>query len=173
MTNERPGICGPCGGQCCKNGPGRYHPDDFPVLADDLRLALATGRVCLDWWEGDFEGFAGPVYYVRPAEKGHEGQLLHPGWEGECVNLTASGCALSFSSRPWQCRALVPKSGGRDCHYPEKLPTDSYKAMGVRVWLPHQELLRSIADNGLSTTLPNLCKDGGRINFTLRKVTLP
>jgi hypothetical protein len=82
---------------------------------------------------------------VRPVHRGYQGRRLHGSWGGPCGNLSESGCSLSFERRPWQCRALVPKSGGRDCHYPEKLPADSYKAMGVRVWLPHQDLLRTIA----------------------------
>lgn len=145
LSNERADVCGPCGGECCKSGPGIFHPNDFADLPRDLRLAIDSGRICLDWWEGFFDGAPGPVYFVRPAVVGHEGRALHPAWDGACANLTPSGCVLPFAKRPWQCRALVPKSNGKPCHYPGKPSHEGNKEMGVRAWLPHQGLLGMLA----------------------------
>ncbi len=128
MFNEQPGVCGPCGGNCCKNGPGRYHPSDFADLDADLPALIDCGGACLDWWEGDFDGTPGPVYYVRPREKGYEHRALHAGWERTCSNLTATGCALPWDSRPYGCRALVPKTATSVCDYPQKWPEVHGKA---------------------------------------------
>lgn len=104
---RRSEICGPCGGTCCKQHPGFAAPDDFADI-DDLVACLSSGRWAVDWWEPQSQG----LYLVRPAVKGHEGQLFHGTWGGECTFLTPGGCELR-RRRPLQCRTLRPLRG--DC----------------------------------------------------------
>ncbi len=115
MSNEAhftpPGpLCASCG-QCCKTMPGAMAPGDLP--GDPVAAAaelVRTGRWCLDWWEGDTErgGPLSQVYYLRPAIKGHEGEVHHAGWRGECTFLGEQGCTLPRDSMPTGCRALRP-----------------------------------------------------------------
>jgi Fe-S-cluster containining protein len=107
-------LCARCGGRCCRNLPGAATPDDFGNDMERVEAALCSGRWTIDWWEGGVEGNDGG-FFVRPAIKGHEGERLHPAWEGECTFLTASGCELPHDARPYDCRALEPRGDGEEC----------------------------------------------------------
>jgi hypothetical protein len=103
------------------------------VIAN-VRAAIAEGKTTLDycgWVRRD------DMYYVRPATKGMEGASIDPSDGGECTHLTATGCALTWTARPAQCRALEPKPGRKPstlaCESPE--PYDS-KLAAAKAWLP-------------------------------------
>jgi len=112
QDNQNADLCTPCGGKCCKSIPGIYWPEDFGSDRDEVianvRAAIATGKTTLDYWESVTSD---DMYYPRPAVKGMEGASVDPSEGGECTHLTATGCALTWTQRPTQCRALEPKPG--------------------------------------------------------------
>lgn len=116
LNNESPEKCRPCGGQCCKNAPGIFHPDDFDAstMVDDIAAGLADGRYSVDWWEG-----SPTLYYVRPATTKSRG-MRDPSWGGQCVLWSYDGCRLKFDDRPAQCRALEPAGHASECSFPDE-----------------------------------------------------
>lgn len=161
--NETPDVCGPCGGECCKQLPGLYHPAQFGADLAGVYELLKSGRAAIDNWDGgevyytDDDGQRvtvdlehSPAYYLRPAVKPHwqkqpsgiaswlfaaaagSGGVFDQTWGGECVNLTDSGCSLSWDDRPVNCRGLVAKDGGRNC----KTPAEFDKPALVVAWQP-------------------------------------
>lgn len=111
---ENKKICSKCGGECCKTLPGSAHPDDFDMENGPSKLiaALNSGKWCFDYWEGDArkgEHFYLRTYFVRPAIKGLEGEVIDATWGGECTFLTESGCSIkNIEDRPHECRFLEP-----------------------------------------------------------------
>jgi Fe-S-cluster containining protein len=132
QDNQNADLCTPCGGKCCKSIPGIYWPEDFGSDRDaviaNVRVAIATGKTTLDYWEGKRK-----LFYPRPAIKGKEGVAIDPSWGGECTHLTAAGCALTWATRPAQCRSLEPRPRGA-CH--SAAPFDS-KYEAAKAWLPY------------------------------------
>lgn len=148
-------ICGPCGGECCRYYPGIASPEDFgapdvDVMRSRLNEALTSGRWAVDWWEGDprpydergddgADDYRSSSEFIRPAMKGHEGQLSHAGWSGPCTFFTeGKGCALEHDARPRNCRGLIPMVGA-SCA--EK---DVSKVDYVRAWEPYLDLIASV-----------------------------
>ena len=138
-SNERPDICGPCGGVCCKFVPGIALPTDFgnhPLeIWPNVRRSLLTKKWAIDYYESDDDFY--PAYYIRPAIKNHNWPVDAAwGGDGECVFLTSKGCSFFYKDRPFQCRKLEPKKNG-NC----KLDFDKYDCQIE--W----KLYREIIDN--------------------------
>ena len=143
-------ICAECGGRCCQAYPGICWPED---LGDNIRASiktrLASGLYTIDWWEGDPREYdwdhpdaVSEGYFLRPAMKDHEGKLRHPAWmRGTCTFLRAGGCALPYNSRPYQCRALEPKSPGGRCK-----PHGGERQAGALAWLPYRAAIISVLE---------------------------
>lgn len=137
---ERPDLCGPCGGKCCKRAPGAAFPEDFgapdrAAVAVALKARLATGRWAVDWWEGDpTGGDRGHAYYLRPAIVGKEGQHQDAGWGGACTFLSGAGCTIA-AERPSGCRGLEPKA--------DQFCEDRYggKKEACIAWIPYEDLI--------------------------------
>jgi len=153
---ERPEICGPCGGACCRTRPGFEAPERF-LAAPDPAGALAAALLSGEWllarhvgvpWRG---GQAPPdevrwreIQCPRPATVGERvaGKAFTSGECSPCVFLAEGGCRLPFAARPRMCRSLEPWAAG-----------ECLAAFGpgeaAEAWLPHQplvaEALRRIA----------------------------
>jgi len=146
--NERPDLCGPCGGECCRARPGLESPDRF-LAAPDPAAALAEALASGDWvvvrqigvpWE---DGVPPPreirwreILCVRPATLAERaaGRALDGGEPSPCAFLGETGCRLPFPSRPRMCQALEP-AGGDDCL------ASWDRGDAARAWLPCQELV--------------------------------
>ena len=111
--------CEECKGVCCKGSPCEAFPEDFgsseAEVIEGVKRAIRTRRWCLDWWEGDVKNpgnYDGRTrcLYVRPCVKGHEGEISHASWGGECTFLGDDGCALPFDRRPRGGRMLKPRA---------------------------------------------------------------
>lgn len=147
-TNERPDVCGPCGGECCKRMPGNFHPADFGPGLEGLEKALADGVAEVDW----VECYVGPDgglddnaegYFVRTAIVGHR-RVYNPVWGGGvCVNLTEAGCRFAFADRPRECRELVPADVLGSCR---NVGGYSGKWQAADAWWPFRDTLKDIAD---------------------------
>lgn len=101
VKNETPDFCKGCGG-CCKSQPGGYSPDQFSS-EDEIINLIASNKAILDWWVHGIEN----IYYLRP-KKVTEFGYISASWppKGDCIHLSEKGCALSWSKRPHNCRAL-------------------------------------------------------------------
>jgi Fe-S-cluster containining protein len=145
--------CSDCGGKCCKSYPGIAVPEDFgapdrDLMQTKLRAALSSGRWAIDWWEGDPRPDCDALYqaeFVRPANKGHEGDLFHPSWGGPCTFLRKDGCELAHDDRPRNCRGVVPRHP-ESCTEKHEDGTLVSKEDFVIAWIPYIGLLLSVAD---------------------------
>ena len=95
-------YCAICRGKCCRFAACHYSPSDFADLTfEGLKKELEKGRISIDWWEADT-----PEYYLRARHVGEP--IVCGSWGGVCVNLTESGCSLSWEERPLGGKALKP-----------------------------------------------------------------
>lgn len=133
-------ICSECGGKCCKEFPGIFHPEDF----QDVEKEYDPKIMCLDFWEGEYEdtGVRQP-YFVRMRSVKDGDRVANGLWSGECVNLGKRGCKLPRKRRAAQCNQLVASADG-NCTVPEKYTKKNL----VRAWLPYQEQLKKIRERG-------------------------
>jgi len=147
-TNERPDLCGPCRGECCRTRPGLESPERF-LAAPRPGAALAEAIASGDWvvvrqfgvpWVG---GVPPPdelrwreIRCVRPATVAERaaGRALDGGEPSPCVFLGEGGCRLPYGGRPRMCRALEP-SAGDGCE------ATWDRGDAARAWLPWQGLL--------------------------------
>lgn len=105
-------VCARCGGVCCKSYPGSVFPSDLEGVDEETIAGLLVSGYCIDWWEGDVYGKErGRSCFIRPRAKGDE-RVFSPLWHGECVFHSESGCDLTFSGRPHECRMIEPVDGG-------------------------------------------------------------
>lgn len=141
-NNERPDICGPCGGECCRRAPGAYHPSQFGPKLGGVRELLASGVAAIDWYE-NFSPQHAAGYYLRPARIDGR-SVFDPSWGGTCVNLTPAGCRLPFERRPYICRNLKPRRN-RHCRVEKGVFGESLSYREVAtVWEPYFGLLAKI-----------------------------
>lgn len=147
-NNERPDLCGACGGACCRTRPGIEAPGRFLAAQDPvaaLATALGTGEwilaehVGVPWVNGvpppDEDRYR-LIRYPRPAtvaERGADGRSATD-LPDDCVFLRPGGCALPFVQRPRMCRSLEPAADG-DC------VASWGRREAALAWLPHQELV--------------------------------
>lgn len=146
--NERPDICGACGGECCRTRPGFESPERFlagPDPAGALAAALASGEWLLVRHVGiPWRGGAPPpdevrwreILCPRPATLGERetGRAFSGGECSPCVFLAPGGCRLEFAARPRMCRSLEPAAAG-DC------VTAFGPGEAAEAWLHHQLLV--------------------------------
>ena len=110
QTYQPSADCKKCGGECCKTMGCHYSPRDFKSLTfEALKFEISKGRISIDWWEDP----SGPQYYLRARNIGEP--IVCGSWGGVCVNLTPTGCALSWEERPLGGRALKPTYYRRKC----------------------------------------------------------
>ncbi len=136
-------ICRACGGKCCKVFPGCYFPEDFgKPLKAELKSAIISGNIAIDWWEGDVadNDERSRSYFFRPKIKGVD-EVLHASWGGECVFLTSSGCKIKPNERPKSCRLLEPASDD-EC----KIHKNSGKKGSCVAWLKHEKIINEIVN---------------------------
>ncbi|HEU4384808.1 MAG TPA: hypothetical protein VFR85_15085 [Anaeromyxobacteraceae bacterium] len=126
QPNQRPSVCGPCGGECCHTRPGVEAPDRF-LAAPDPAAALADALRSGDWVLLEHHGLpwvdgnppsprdAGRVVsYPRPATLAERasGRVFDGPERSPCVFLGSGGCRLSFAERPRMCQSLEPHAAG-------------------------------------------------------------
>ncbi len=124
--NERPSVCGPCGGECCRTRPGVEAPDRF-LAAPDPPAALAEALASGDWVLLEHHGLPwvdgkppAPedalrvVRYPRPATlaERQSGRVFEGAEQSPCVFLADGGCRLPFADRPRMCQSLEPHAAG-------------------------------------------------------------
>lgn len=136
-------LCSNCGGECCKNMPGAYFPEDFDEknINKEIIEIIKTGKIAIDWIEDTWDGTL-KYYFLRPKIKG-EKKLFHRiyGGEGNCIFSTKNGCKLRPENRPHNCRYLEPKL--KDKKY-ACISHDGSKSKAIDLWKPYQYLFNNI-----------------------------
>lgn len=126
-------LCAACGGKCCQRMGCSYSPQDFKDLSyDGLKREIEKGRISIDWWEGETKEF-----YLRARHV--DAPIVDASWGGVCINLTETGCSLSWEERPLAGRALKP---GRD-----KCVGEYGKEESKNEWKPYSETLKKLVEN--------------------------
>ena len=155
---DKPEVCKTCGGRCCKQCPGASSPSDFglpgPEGEQRVKAALATGRYCIDWWEGDaregvYEAFDHPEhryrsFYIRPCVKGKEQQLTDTSWGGMCTFwVLDKGCELSSANRPHECQMLEPGEADNGTQCKSHLGRMGRRSICV-AWMAYDKLFEEL-----------------------------
>jgi len=166
-NNETPDICSQCKGHCCKTVGCEWSVEDFKkhygeVTEENIKKALADGKIALDWWEGDYRTTVGiPVdendlygqcYYFRMRHIGEE--AICPSWGGTCVALTETGCSYSWEDRPLGGRQTTPRFDRLDEDGVPICTRDNSKLDFLHDWFPYNDLLEKICDE----LYPSMCK---------------
>lgn len=132
QNNETPDFCKGCG-NCCTTSAGIYSPSQvLPQL-----IALSEGYLDLgykyqiDRWDGEK-----PIYWLRPVHTNSKYREVDYSWGGTCINLTSSGCKLSFYQRPYQCQTLEATA-------PKTCEQKALKSEMRDLWLPFQHYFQS------------------------------
>jgi hypothetical protein len=103
---------------------------DIIRIFGSVENAVKSGKVAIDWWEGD-----PGEYFMRPKTVGKEHKLFDPSWGGICIHYSPfSGCILNRNEMPYICKILVP--GVDSCKNPlpvsEKLlSAKSFRDAGI------------------------------------------
>ena len=147
---ENAALCTTCGGKCCKRMPGEMIPEDvcrmYPsaTLHGSVNAALASGKIVVDWWEGDprdisydAEDYMDRCGYLRPRAYTDDPLSVKCGsWGGSCNFLGVEGCELSPEMRPLSCSLLEPQEDG-SC----LMHDGGGKKAAALAWLPYQDLV--------------------------------
>ena len=130
-------ICAVCGGYCCKHMGCHYSPTDFSDLSfEALKSQIEKGGISIDWWVSG----GTREYYLRARHVGEP--VVKGSWGGRCVNLTDTGCSLSWEERPLGGKALKPQSKvGEGCHgyYSKEQCKDD--------WKPYAQVLHELVEH--------------------------
>ena len=122
-------MCAECGGYCCKHMGCHYSPADFSDLSfEALKSQIEKGRISIDWWVSG----GTREYYLRARHVGEP--VVKGSWGGRCVNLTDTGCSLSWEERPLGGKALKPQDrlgGGCTTSYSKEQCKDDWKPYTV------------------------------------------
>ena len=145
--NENVHICRECGGNCCKNVPCHYSPDDFEDLSyramkrlmkqkkyiSVVRFSKRIVEVSFDYEVSN----AYKHFYILRIRTSGTGIAARAGEieDGDlCMMLTDKGCKLPYEMRPKGARMLIPKW--------EKRCEQLYNMDDcVHDWVYHQQLL--------------------------------
>lgn len=121
-------CCAICKGECCRQMGCHYSPRDFADLSyEGLKKEIEKGKISIDWWEAEE-----PEYYLRARHV--DCSVVDPSWGGVCVNLTETGCSLSFEDRPLGGKCLKPD--------PLNMCKNSYSKEDCKnEWKPYREIL--------------------------------
>lgn len=134
-NNETPHFCKDCG-KCCKHYAGMYHPEqvlnELELLKNNQLNDLGT-KYQIDCWE-NWEN--GDIYFLRPAHTNSLNEIIDRSWGGQCVNLTDTGCSLTFEQRPYECQKLK----AYDYH---KCSSDESKITIKEYWIDYQHYFKA------------------------------
>jgi Fe-S-cluster containining protein len=144
-NNENKSFCFGCG-NCCKQLPGIVHPEDLGEVTKEKLIEMFNNGFQFDYWEGNLTGQPEhddiTFYYLRPQTKKSVGKMVDASWGGECVFLTETGCSKTFTERPTQCRALVPKED-KKCSIGDQKYS---KSEMIKDWLPYNQMIKEVID---------------------------
>lgn len=140
--------CKICKGNCCKHMACHYAPSDFKDLSfEGLKAEIEKGKISIDWWDGYDADEYEYEYFLRARHIGEP--VLQPSWGGICVNLTETGCSLSWEERPLGAKALKPR---------EDESEECYSSYGKRRckndWRPYSHILKELAEYFTEHPLP-------------------
>ncbi len=152
IKNERPDLCSPCGGQCCKRAPGIYHPSQIfkgetPTFKD--LLDALSNKASITWVEfcrsglskEDYSNFE-TVPVILPRDVHSPDIVFRSSIWGKCVHLTDIGCSFQHQDRPLECQMLEARPD-RECGLPKTF--DRVKDL-LEQWLPYRDFMERFDD---------------------------
>ena len=115
INNENQNICKPCGGECCKNTPGIFLPEQIlkgykPF--EKVKEKIKNKNIIINTLEKAINDKYQTILVIQPRTNNtlkNETGVVDDYNFGTCFNLTDIGCSLSFEDRPFGCQALIPK----------------------------------------------------------------
>lgn len=155
--------CKICKGNCCKHMACHYAPSDFKDLSfEGLKAEIEKGKISIDWWDGYDADEYEYEYFLRARHIGEP--VLQPSWGGICVNLTETGCSLSWEERPLGAKALKPRENELEqCH-------SSYtKEQCKNDWRPYNHILEELAEYFTEHPLPPNMGIPGMMEIVLKE----
>jgi len=147
-------ICGPCGGACCRQGPGTTAPQDFgsspQEMLESMILRLSSGMWIAERYFSPFVIDDGESVTHVIADVS-EILAIRPGTKrtGACVFWqSGKGCTI-FDTRPTGCRTLVPVASHVLDHACRQPHADGVAL--TRSWIEHQpEVLAAVLATGVT-----------------------
>lgn len=152
IKNERPDLCSPCGGQCCKRAPGIYHPSQIfkgetPTFKD--LLDALSNKASITWVEfcrsglskEDYSNFE-TVPVILPRDVHSPDIVFRSSIWGKCVHLTDIGCSFQHQDRPLECQMLEARPE-MNCGLPKTF--DRVKDL-LEQWLPYRDFMERFDD---------------------------
>lgn len=126
QNNEHLDICSACGGSCCKNYAGWYHPEQVLTILESYKN---TGELSPGY---KIDAYEAEVYVLRPTHTNSPDSDEDFSWGGQCVHFEdKKGCSLTFEQRPLQCQSLT-------CSEPEIAKTGLSKSKIKEYWKEYQ-----------------------------------
>lgn len=177
--NEDCEICSRCagglGGACCRSMGCEIFPQDVKkwfktdtITTEILCAMLKSGKVQLDWWEGDIRHYFGyrpeqwhdpdylmNTFYFHMRVKGNN--IVQGSYGGECCMLTPTGCSIPWDLRPLGGRALAPSKTPINPNNP--CSSIASKPECAMAWLPYNDMLEDIVMNRREYGLSNISVD--------------
>ena len=155
IKNEKPELCAPCGGRCCRWAAGIYHPSQVfsgPVgtmkemlvaLSKKASMAHVEFKAVSSSVEYDFEvGDWVSVPVVMPRLYHSPDIVFRMDVIGLCIHHDENGCSLTHEDRPLECQMLEARAND-ECGLPA---TFSRERDLLEAWLPYRDLLHRFDD---------------------------
>lgn len=129
---ENKSLCTKCGGQCCKNDPCFFMPEDFDDLSVDglLRELKDKDYLCILLDKV-------PRITMRSSKWAKIVDPLLTDKTNVCMLLTPTGCPFSYDERPTGGKMLVPDPNG--C-CTSKITLDNIRL----AWAPYMPVLLQV-----------------------------
>ena len=124
VNNENLSICSLCKGKCCKRSPGMFSPDQVKKELESIEQSRSIP-----------EGFRVSTRFGRGLSYYHGLAPDTSDTTGWCINLTESGCRLSWEERPTECKILIPQPDTKCLS-----DLDGLSEL-IEVWKPYIDLL--------------------------------
>jgi len=150
IKNEKPDLCTPCGGRCCRWAAGIYHPSQIfhgpngtmkemlDALSKSASVAHVEFKAISSSVEHDFEvGDWVSVPVVMPRHYHSPDVVFRMDVIGRCIHHGEEGCSLVYDNRPLECQTLEARDGG-ECGFPA---TFSRERDLLESWLPYRDFL--------------------------------
>ena len=155
IKNEKPDLCTPCGGRCCRWAAGVYHPTQIfhgpngtmKEMLDALSNNASIGQVEFkavsssieyDFGVGDWVS----VPVVMPRHYHSPDIIFRTDVIGRCIHHGEKGCSLLYEKRPFECQTLEARADG-ECGLPTKF---SRERDLLEAWLPYRDFLYRFDD---------------------------
>lgn len=133
-------TCSKCGGECCKNAPCHYSPNDFgKITYRRLKKYIDRGNISIVYvrtHEDEFENRS-EIYILRVRGENRPISDFVGRENITCSMLTDKGCEFSYDERPLGGKMMIARKN-MQCF-------SVYDSeMCFKDWLPYQRILKKL-----------------------------